>query len=233
MLRDYRRQGRRFIDRELVVATGAEQLDAALPHGGLPNGAVTEILCDAPGIGATSFALRIAGRAAPEDRPIVLIDGADDFYPPAARRLGLQVDQVVVVRPRQLEDAVWAADQCLRCPAVAAVVARIDRLEAGQSRRLQLAAESTGNLGLILRPQSGSQRSFAAVRIALTLLAAGPAAITASTGRGPMQITLLKVREGMPAGPFVMGLDDEAGFVPLHSMVVNRSAGDEQRRVGA
>jgi protein ImuA len=229
MLRDYRRQGRRFVNRDPVVATGVEQLDSALPNGGLPNGAVTEILSGTPGIGAMSFALRIAGRAAPDQRPIVLIDGADDFYPPAARRLGLHVDQLVVVRPRHGKDAVWAADQCLRCPAVAAVVARLDRLETGPSRRLQLAAESTGSLGLILRPQSDSSRSFAAVRIEMKAMAID----RASTGGGPVQVTLVKVREGTPAGPFVVGLDDETGFVPLHSMAVDRSSGDRQRRVGA
>ncbi len=327
-------------DRRAVVATGLEALDAALPFGGVPKGAVTEILEGAVGVGATSFALRLAGRAAAAERPVVLVDGpvflggagglgTGDFYPPAVERLGLRVDQLVVVRPRCLKDAVWAADQCLRCPAVAAVIARLDRLEVGQSRRLQLAAESAGNLGVILRSrwgwpqwnaggnaQSNAQwhspriaprqspgnsqrhapgnasrngrkeprqaspwssqacgdpgvgehsgirgcsrarepfeawerfsrsvpRSFAAVRIGLEPVPieavpvepdANPRLTVGARGIRSVRVSLLKVREGMPAGPFLVGLDDEAVFVPLHSMVVDRASGVGERQVGA
>ncbi|MEX2217978.1 MAG: hypothetical protein WD749_04395 [Phycisphaerales bacterium] len=46
----------------------------------------------------------------------------------------------------------WAIDQSLRCEGVAAVVADASRLDMGGSRRLQLAAEAGGTIGLLARP---------------------------------------------------------------------------------
>jgi len=146
------------------IPTGLGSLDAELPWGGLPRGAVSQILGGEPGLGAMSLALAVAGRAARGDdvagpgwigrggveaesaRPIVVIDPAGDFYPPAAVRFGLNPQRVLVVRPGRVLDAVWAAEQSLRCPAVAAVVARLERLGRVHSRRLQLAAEAGGGV---------------------------------------------------------------------------------------
>ena len=44
------------------IPTGLSSLDAVLPHGGIPRGAITEILSDERGVGAMSLAIRIAAR---------------------------------------------------------------------------------------------------------------------------------------------------------------------------
>ncbi|MCH8149421.1 MAG: hypothetical protein IH987_15805 [Planctomycetes bacterium] len=212
-LEDYRRRrakqagwARRF------VPTGLAALDAALPHGGLPCGAVTEILADDVGVGSMTLALRIAGRcvgmvgddrvlgtglddstgklrlpmppgkisptgaagpSAPgparadqdDRRYLVVVDTGNDFYPPAARQHGIELDRLIVVRVRRREEAFWVVDQALRCRAVAVVIAALPQLDDRQSRRLQLAAESTGGIGLILRSARRRTKSFAAVRM--------------------------------------------------------------------
>lgn len=236
MLEDYRRQrGRRPARRARAVRTGLDALDRALPHGGLPTRAVTEVLFGAPGAGAMSLALGVAGRAAGDGRPVVVVDSEGDLYPPAVARVGLSVEQLLVIRPRRAADGVWAADQSLRCPAVGAVVVRVGKLGPSQSRRLQLAAESGDNLGLIVKPYSSRERTFAAVQIVLEPEAAGEQADPAGQADRVclVRVTVLKVREGKPAAPFIVGLDDEAGFVPVHSVAVDRSSRARRRRVGA
>lgn len=74
------------------------------------------------------------------------------FYPPAAAAWGIDLSRLVVLRAASEADALWALDQALRCPGVGAVWARWDALEGRDFRRLQLAAEEGGAVGLLLRP---------------------------------------------------------------------------------
>ena len=266
-LEDYRRRRTRQAGwTPRFIPTGLIPLDVVLPHGGLPCGAVTEILSDDPGAGAMSLAVRIAaqsilgwhgqayppkagelgrgisgvsdhcqgpifadrslivpppvaggertrdvGRALPAvgypapsepraqargwptssevgdsirpgamvaDAPgsdshdpaaihrcIVLVDTTKDFYPPAAWQHGITFDRLIVIRTNHWPDAFWAVDQSLRCRAVAAVIASLPQLDERRSRRLQLAAKSSGCMGLILRPARGRAKSFAAVQM--------------------------------------------------------------------
>ena len=86
MLERYRHRrgvgGRRF------VPTGLAPLDEALPHGGLPAGALTEVFSPADGVGAMTLAFRVAGAASQGERAIVIVDTRGDFYPPAAWQMG-------------------------------------------------------------------------------------------------------------------------------------------------
>jgi hypothetical protein len=127
---------------------------------------VTEILSPFDGVGATTLALRAATAAAAESsRTVVVIDSWGDFYPPAMWRLGMAVERLVVIRVSKSDEVIWAVDQSLRCSAVAALVAPVSRLDDATSRRLQLAAESGGGVGILLRPDSGRRHSFAAVQM--------------------------------------------------------------------
>jgi protein ImuA len=74
------------------------------------------------------------------------------FYPPAAAAWGIDLSRLIILRPANEADALWALDQALRCPGVGAVLGSCDRLDVRDFRRLQLAAETGGTLGLLLRP---------------------------------------------------------------------------------
>lgn len=60
--------------------------------------------------------------------------------------------RLYVVRPDSEADELWAIDQSLRCPGVAAVVGWPQRVAATPLRRWQLAARSSGVIGLFVRP---------------------------------------------------------------------------------
>ncbi len=225
------------------VPTGLVPLDAVLPHGGLPCGAIVDICSAGMGAGEMALAVRIAGRCgsgafeqratgAVEQRAgcIVIVDGRGDFYPPAAPRHGIALDRLLVVRPSCEKEAFWATEQSLRCPAVVAVIAPLSRLDERNSRRLQLAAKSSGCVGLVLRPSHRREKSFAAVQMLVEGVGVGTDPRSPRpVGRSRLpshahlcRITLLKVREGMPVESFLVDLHHETGAVSSLSVPVNR-----------
>ncbi len=142
-----------------VISSGFPSLDRLLPRGGFLANQGVEWFVERPGSGAGLLALHVAARASQAGRShgqglIVILDAARTFYPPAMFACGIASRDVVVVRPRNESEALWAADQALRSSAVAAVWGVLPRIQARDSRRLQLAAESGNTLGLWIRPAS-------------------------------------------------------------------------------
>ena len=95
---------------------------------------------------------------------VVWSDPRGDLYAPAVAAGGVPLDRLLLLRPPSAREEVWAVAECLRCPAVSAVVAAIPALTRVEARRLQLAAERGGGVGLLLRPFGRSDTYAAATR---------------------------------------------------------------------
>jgi protein ImuA len=65
--------------------------------------------------------------------------------------LGFDLRHVYLLRTRTQQDEIWAITQCLRCRGVGAVIAAPAKLSRIEARRLQLAAEAGGTVGILLR----------------------------------------------------------------------------------
>jgi protein ImuA len=138
-----------------ILPTGIASLDALAPHRGFVRGAVHEILSD-----TNSFFLpALLARSAAPSGWIVWCDSRRELFPPGLRALGIRLDRLVVLRA---PDELWAVAECLRCPAVAACVAALPRLSRVEARRIQLAAERGGGLGILLRPAEAAHWPYAA-----------------------------------------------------------------------
>jgi hypothetical protein len=83
---------------------------------------------------------------------LLIVDPQHDFYPPAAVALGLVSAETIVVRPQRDADFLWAVEQSLRSRGVGVVLTRLNHIEGRAFRRLQLAAEQGGTVGIFLRP---------------------------------------------------------------------------------
>jgi protein ImuA len=127
----------------------APPIDAVLPGGGLARGAIHELLAAHPGA-ATALAALILARAG---TPVVWIEPNPDPYPAGLAAFELDPAALIIVRADGT-DALWAAEEALRAPAIAGVLATLPRLDLATGRRLHLAAEAGGTLGLILRPDT-------------------------------------------------------------------------------
>jgi len=122
---------------------------------------VREKFGEALGGPVTAFAAALAGRAQKaRATPVIWIaprlPGRESLYGPGLLEFGLDPAGLVVVRVPPGSDftktALWAMEEALRAPAVGVVCAEIEDMDLTASRRLQLAAEAGGGLGLLLRP---------------------------------------------------------------------------------
>lgn len=147
-----RLEGSRPPDDEEPLSTGCRELDSLLPRGGLMRGTLVEWLAGQSGSGAGMLALLTARQACRTGRALVVMDRQRSFYPPVAVAWGYELEQILVIRSISEEDELWALDQSLRCRGVGAVYAPLPQLSVHDFRRLQLAAECGGTLGLFLRP---------------------------------------------------------------------------------
>jgi hypothetical protein len=195
------------------IPTGFAGLDAAIPGGGWPVGALTEVLCDTCGAGEVSLllpALRWLTRAADwRGRGLLLVDPPHLPYAPALAEAGIDLDLLAVVRPKAEEDALWAAEQALRSGAAGAVllwarpVRGTDSAQRYQRlRRLQLAAAAGGGIGIVFSATSAATLSTpAALRLSLSMTREGQLAVTLVKRRGlaqPKTLTLSARRLPMP-----------------------------------
>lgn len=148
------------------ITTGIAALDVLLPASGLRQGALVELVSAADGAGAWTLGVMMAARVCRERKMLVIVDAERRLYPPAAARLGLELDRSIVVRPSSRRDVYQAIVQSLRCPAVGAVFAWQERLSPREFRRLQLAAQTGGAVAILLRPPSAVRlRSCATARL--------------------------------------------------------------------
>ncbi len=148
------------------ISSGCRTMDRHLPHGGYARGSMLELLRSGPGSGVSSIALMIARQAIVDGKYLVVIDPQRQFYPPAMKSLGIPLERVIALQPANHADAIWGLAQVLRCSAVGAVVAEVGPLEDRVARKLQLAAEQGGGLGVFLRDarSARSQPSWADVQ---------------------------------------------------------------------
>jgi protein ImuA len=155
-----------------VFATGLDAIDSLLPGGGLARGAVHELLTE-EGKGLPLFVAAVLAKAAgtpsphrpiapSPHRPIIWSDPDAALYPPALAAAGIPLDRLFLLRPRSEADEVWALAECLRCKGVAATVASPKRLSRIEARRLQLAAEDGGGVGILLRRCGAGSSQYAA-----------------------------------------------------------------------
>ena len=112
-------------------------------------------------------ALMAAEAGVGNSQTLVWIDPAGTFYPPGVMGRAVSLRQFDILRPCPA-DLTWAAIECLRCKHVGAVVALLmHRPTRVEVRRLQLAAEQGGGVGVLLRPNlpnAGSHIYAAATR---------------------------------------------------------------------
>ena len=153
-----------------VISTGAAEIDAALPWGGLPACGLHEVFGDAA---ATGFAASLLGRLAAlkPDAPVLWCQQSRDLYGHGIVAFGLDPRRLIMVHGRSDTDILWAMEEGLATPGLAAVVGALHKMPPIAGRRLQLAAEERGSFGLLLRPLDPFAPPRAAAELAATSMA--------------------------------------------------------------
>jgi hypothetical protein len=190
------------------VPSGIGPLNALLPGGGFRAGSVIEWLAENEGAGAGALAFRAVVPWLREGQTCVVVDDRDEFYPAFLSALGVDLGQVLIVRPAA-KDVWWTLEQALRCRGVAVTVGWLGQAPNRILRRLQLAAEAGGGLGIFLRPeQVRAEPAWCQVRL---LVQARPAPPGSAARRA--RITVLYCQGGRGDGSVEVDIHEETNDV--------------------
>lgn len=140
------------------LKTGHKLLDKALPNGGLPEDAVTEILCPHWGCGEAELLSSALASLSQQSRWLVWVNPPWLPYAPALMQQGIQLQNTLVVQAKSDKDILWSMEQCLSSGACSAVQGWPKNPLPHQIRRLQSAAQKGHSLCLLMRPNSQLQQ---------------------------------------------------------------------------
>lgn len=186
--------------------TGHALLDAQLPGGGWPVGALCEVLQPLAGLHEWQLVLpALAQATARRAGAVVAVAPPCEPFGPALKAQGLPPERLCVVRADSARAAFWAAEQALRCGDVLAVMAWLPQAPAAALRRLQLAVAQQQQLLWVFRPVSAAPKaSPALLRLQVQGLQVQGLPAGASTSAAPgLQVQILKRR----GPPLVQALD--------------------------
>jgi protein ImuA len=171
-----------------------------------------------------------------------------DLYGPGLALHGLDPRRIVLVRASRDAEILWAMEEGLRAPGIAAVVGEVGSLPMVASRRLQLAAERSGITSFLLRRwrdggQAARERALpnaAVTRWRITALPSRPLRDEPGVGHLRWRVELLRCRGGEPASwempAWEMEVPDATDHVSLAATLADRPAApvaaEKYRRVG-
>ena len=153
-----------------VLPFGIKEIDEALPGGGLALGAVHELSEEGPRGGYAACALLFAaGILARLRGPILWCLHSRDLFAPALARVGLHPDRIIFCETWKDSEILPAMEEGLRMRGLAGVVGELNRISLTPSRRLQLAAETSGVPALIIRRSSEHLNRCSAMRLCIAV----------------------------------------------------------------
>src|SRR5580658_348901 len=143
-----------------VISTGALSLDAALGVGGLPCGRIVEIF-GPESSGKTTLALQVVAQAQKAGGMAAFIDAEHALSPAYARRLGVDIDNLLVSQPDNGEQALEICEALVRSSAVDVVV--IDSVAALVPKAELDGEMGDASMGMQARLMSQAMRKLTAI----------------------------------------------------------------------
>ena len=214
--------------RRAVLPFGVREVDRRLPEGGLALGCLHEVAGGGNGaVDGAAAALFAAGVAARTKGRVLWCVTRRDLFAPALAQVGLRPDRLILLEGGDEKTVLACFEEGLRHGGLGAVVAEVARLPMTASRRLQLAAEGKGAIGIALRRwrrQSEAvdfgQPTAAVTRWRVTALPSTPLPAP-GVGRPRWLVELIRCRAGESAD-FELEACDGKGRLSLPSEVANR-----------
>ncbi len=140
-----------------VVSTGSLGLDIALGIGGLPRGRVIEIY-GPESSGKTTLALHVIAEAQKTGGTCAFVDAEHALDPAYAKKLGVDIDNLLISQPDAGEQALEIADTLVRSGAIDVLV--IDSVAALVPRGVLVGEMGDSHVGLHARLMSQALRKL-------------------------------------------------------------------------
>jgi hypothetical protein len=161
------RHGRSDSWRAPVIPSGHPALDAVLPGGGWPVGALTEIVAPVHGIGELRLLLPLMRCLGADGRRLIWVAPPFEPHAPALVQARIEIGRMLVVAVTdRRRDLGWALELLLSHPETGLVLAWPKELPPAVWRRLQLAAAEGGTLGMLFS-RAASGGTTAALRLSI------------------------------------------------------------------
>jgi hypothetical protein len=169
-----------------TLASGYAALDAELPGGGWPRGALTEFLVDGNSPDELDLLIPALHAVREEGGWSLLIGAPYSLHGASRTTAGMDISRLVAVSPAPERDVLCAAEQALSSGAPRAVLCWTTHADARAVRRLQVAAAAGGAAAFLFRPAcAAAEVSVAPLRLALAAGAAGDIEVSILKRRGP------------------------------------------------
>ena len=181
-----------------TLPSGFANLDEHLPGGGWPRAGLCEFLLATTGVGELRLlapALKALGER--EERWLAWINPPFIPYAPALSALGIDIGKVLLVHPKNHQDALWALERSTRSGTCSMVLAWLDekQLTVKDTRRLQLAAKQGHTLTCLFRPKPAARlNSMAELRLEMAPVEPGILEVSVNKRRGGWPVTGLHVQ---------------------------------------
>jgi hypothetical protein len=188
-----------------AVSSGFAGLDEHLPGGGWPRAGLAEFLLPTAGIGELRLLaplMRALGRD--EFRWLAWINPPFIPYAPALRGLGIDINKVLLIHPKNHREALWALERASRSGTCSLALAWLDerQLKLTDTRRLQIAARHGRTLTCLFRPEeAAATHSMAELRVRVEPATTGAVTVDIRKRRGGWPVTGIRLQIGNEKSP--------------------------------
>ncbi|MBB2165249.1 damage-inducible protein [Gluconacetobacter sp. 1b LMG 1731] len=221
--------------RRAVLPFGIPDIDRRLPGSGLALGALHEVAGGGnDALNSAAAGQFAAGIAARTKGKVLWIVTRQDLFAPALKQVGLDGSRVIYVEAGVDQDVLACFEEGLRRGGLGAVVAEVARLSMTASRRLQLAAETSGALGIAVRrwrrqteAADFGQPTASVTRWRISVLPSESLPVP-GVGRARWLLELIRARAGESAD-FEVEACDGKGRLSLPAAVAD---GSDQEKAG-
>ena len=186
-------------DVQSIIGLGA--IEAAFPGNVFPVGAIHEFLSFEPEHRATSggFIAGLLNMLMMQGGACLWISASRKVFPAALKAFGVAPDRIIFIDVQREKEVLWVMEEALKCKGLACVIAEVRELTFMQSRRLQLAVETSHTTGFVLRNDISRQCTTACIaRWQIKPLPSQSEDGMPGVGFPRWQVDLLKVRNGKP-----------------------------------
>lgn len=183
------------------VGLGLGRLESSFPNEVFPTGAIHEFLCTEPEHGAASggFICGLLNTLMQNGGVCLWISTSRTIFPPALYGFGVEPHRIIFIDLYREKEVLWVMEEALKCHGLSAVVAELKTISFSESRRLQLAVESSKVTGFILRSDQQKLSSTAcAARWKVTSLPSSLEDGMPGLGFPRWSVELLRVKNGNP-----------------------------------